>query len=105
MRHAAAPLFGLAPDGVYPATPVAGGAVRSYRTISPLPPYWGGIFSVALSVGSRLPGVTWRPVLWSPDFPPFPWQEQRLSGQLHEEVYWSWLALNRGVKPSIDFEV
>ena len=32
-----APLFGLAPDGVYPATSVASGAVRSYRTISPLP--------------------------------------------------------------------
>ena len=26
--------------------------------------------SVALSVGSRLPGVTWRSALWSPDFPP-----------------------------------
>jgi hypothetical protein len=31
------PLFGLAPGGVYPATGVAIGAVRSYRTISPLP--------------------------------------------------------------------
>jgi hypothetical protein len=31
------PLFGLAPDGVYPATPVTSRAVRSYRTISPLP--------------------------------------------------------------------
>ncbi len=30
----------------------------------------GGIFSVALSVGSRLPGVTWHPTQWSPDFPP-----------------------------------
>jgi len=30
-------LFGLAPGGVYPATTVASGAVRSYRTISPLP--------------------------------------------------------------------
>ncbi len=30
----------------------------------------GGIFSVALSVGSRLPGVTWHPALRSPDFPP-----------------------------------
>ena len=29
----------------------------------------GGIFSVALSVDSRRPGVTWHPVLWSPDFP------------------------------------
>ena len=31
----------------------------------------GGIFSVALSVGSHLPGVTWHPAQWSPDFPPF----------------------------------
>lgn len=31
------PLFGLAPSGVCPATSVARSAVRSYRTISPLP--------------------------------------------------------------------
>jgi hypothetical protein len=31
------PLFGLAPSGVYHATPVSGGPVRSYRTFSPLP--------------------------------------------------------------------
>src|SRR5206468_8305638 len=31
-----APLFGLAPCGVLPATRVATGAVRSYRTFSPL---------------------------------------------------------------------
>ncbi len=31
------PLLGLAPGGVCPAAPVAGGAVRSYRTLSPLP--------------------------------------------------------------------
>jgi len=30
-------LFGLAPGGVYPATAVTGSAVRSYRTLSPLP--------------------------------------------------------------------
>ncbi len=30
----------------------------------------GGLLSAALSVSSRFPGVTWRPVLWSPDFPP-----------------------------------
>ena len=57
-------------------------AVRSYRTISTLPflldpPYkrktlqaLGGVFSAALSVGSRPPGVTWHSALWSPDFPP-----------------------------------
>ena len=67
-------LFGLAPGGVYPATAVTSDAVRSYRTISPLPcagePAWGGIFSVALAVDSHRPGVTWHPAQWSPDFPP-----------------------------------
>ncbi len=32
------PLFDLAPGGVYLADAVTGGAVRSYRTLSPLPP-------------------------------------------------------------------
>lgn len=63
-------LFGLAPSGVYPAKAVTSLAVRSYRTISPLPAQAGGIFSVALSVGSRRPGVTRHFALWSPDFPP-----------------------------------
>jgi hypothetical protein len=53
-------------------------AVRSYRTVSPLPlpslltakGHLGGLLSVALSVSSHLPGVTWRSALWSPDFPP-----------------------------------
>jgi len=49
-------------------------AVRSYRTLSPLPTTVeteaGGLLSAALSVGSRPPGVTWHPALWSPDFPP-----------------------------------
>ena len=45
----------------------------------------GGIFSVALSVGSRPPGITWHPALWSPDFPPRskPMAEtERLPGRL-----------------------
>lgn len=47
-------------------------AVRSYRTVSPLPVPLraiGGLLSVALAVGSRRPGVTWHSALWSPDFP------------------------------------
>ena len=38
---------------------------------APFHPYLqaGGIFSVALSVGSHPPGVTWHPALRSPDFP------------------------------------
>ena len=63
------PLFGLAPGGVYPATTVASRAVRSYRTISPLPNKLGGIFSVALAISSRFPDVIWHPARWSPDFP------------------------------------
>jgi len=56
-------LLGLAPGGVFPATAVAGGAVRSYRTVSPLPAAElvgraGGVLSVALSLGSPPPGVT-----------------------------------------------
>jgi hypothetical protein len=57
-------LLGLAPGGVFPAAAVAGGAVRSYRTVSPLPPAQanpggaGGVLSVALSLGSPPPGVT-----------------------------------------------
>ena len=58
-------LFGLAPCGVYHASDITGGAVRSYRTFSPLPRREssyelpdvppkrgsrGGMFSVALAV-------------------------------------------------------
>ncbi len=42
-------IFGLAGGGVCPAGAVADAAVRSYRTISPLP--FGCVFSVALSRG------------------------------------------------------
>ena len=66
-------LFGLAPGGVCRADSVTRVAVRSYRTVSPLPApllALGGLLSVALSVGSRPPGVTWHLVRRSPDFPP-----------------------------------
>jgi hypothetical protein len=36
-KRATPPLFGLAPCGVCPAVAITGGAVRSYRTFSPLP--------------------------------------------------------------------
>jgi hypothetical protein len=39
--------------------------VRSYHTFSPLPCY-GGIFSVALSLGFPLPGVIWHCVFVEP---------------------------------------
>ena len=55
-------LFGLAPGGVCRAAGVTAGAVRSYRTVSPLPRLStragrGGLFSVALSLGSHPPDV------------------------------------------------
>jgi hypothetical protein len=60
------PLFGLAPGGVYRAAPVTSCAVRSYRTLSPLPAKAGGLLSVALSLGSPPPGVTRHPVSMEP---------------------------------------
>ncbi len=67
-------LFGLAPGGVYLAVACCHrrGALLPHpftltcRRIADI----GGLLSVALSVGSRPPGVTWHPALWSPDFPP-----------------------------------
>jgi len=43
------PLFGLAPGGVYPATAVTTGAVRSYRTFSPLPNFTNLGYSTKVS--------------------------------------------------------
>ena len=52
-------LFGLAPDGVYHARHITAPAVRSYRTLSPLPvTNEGGLLSAALSLGSPPPGIT-----------------------------------------------
>ena len=74
------PLFNLAPDGVCPAIRLATNAVSSYLAFSPLPAEAGGIFSVALSVASRLLGVTQHPALRSSDFPPFHRGSRRNSG-------------------------
>ena len=63
-------LLGLAPGGVFPAAAVAGGAVRSYRTVSPLPRQYttrrGGLFSVALSLGLPPPDVIRHPMSVEP---------------------------------------
>src|SRR5690606_23309528 len=57
---------------------------------APFHPYprRGGLLSVALSVGSRPPGVTWHLVRRSPAFPPYlPRQLQRLPGRLRAGGY------------------
>jgi hypothetical protein len=63
-------LFGLAPGGACRAASIAGAAVRSYRTLSPLPcvaeASQGGLLSVALSLGSPPAGVTRRHVVVEP---------------------------------------
>ena len=88
------PYLALLRVGLVLPRDVATRAVRSYRTISPLPALasFGGVFSVALSIGSRRPGVTWHPALRSPDFPPLGHANvvgQRLSGQLQAPLYQS----------------
>ena len=72
--HPKAILFGLAAGGVCTAGPVTRTAVGSYPAISPLPvasrrPI-GGMFSVALSIGSHRLAVSQHPALCCPDFPP-----------------------------------
>ena len=70
-------LFGLAPCGVYHAACIAAGAVRSYRTFSPLPrlPAQNGAVSSlwhwpSLRLDAQIPGVTRHTAPRSPDFPP-----------------------------------
>ena len=66
-------LFGLASGGVYRAVPVASNAVRSYRTLSSLLPRlarkserFGGLLSVALSLGSPPAAVSRHRVSMEP---------------------------------------
>ncbi len=89
-RAAPRPLFGLAPGGVCHAASVTSRAVRSYRTLSPLPvpadsgpAAIGGLLSVALSVALRRPGVTRHPALWSSDFPRWHLDHSRLHRDPH----------------------
>ena len=69
-RHRERCPLGLAPGGVYRATPVtrgAGGLLHHRFTLTPLAR--GGLFSVALSRGSPRVAVGNHPALRSPDFP------------------------------------
>jgi len=71
-RAAPSPLFGLAPRGVYPAGGITPAAVRSYRTISPLPSVSGRryIFCGTFRIPRGTPAVSRHAALWRPDFPP-----------------------------------
>src|SRR5690606_23114491 len=66
-------LFVLAPGGVCRAVACChrrGALLPHPFTLTGALRRLGGLLSVALSVGSRPPGVTWHLVHWSPDFPP-----------------------------------
>jgi hypothetical protein len=83
-------LLGLAPGGVFPAAAVAGGAVRSYRTVSPLPTsrhrYEPAVYFLWHFPWGRprrvLPGTV---PPWSPDFPLPGKAEERPSSRLAAE--------------------
>ena len=68
-------LLGLAPGGVFPAAAVADGAVRSYRTVSPLPPARSCRDRPAVYFLWHYPwgrprrGLPGTVPPWSPDFP------------------------------------
>ena len=63
-------LFGLAPDGVYPAVAVTGHAVRSYRTLSPLPHKEAVCFLWHFPWSHLRRTLSGAVFPWSPDFPP-----------------------------------
>ena len=78
LHFRATSLFGLAPGGVCRAVECChrrGALLPHHFTLASTrrrvsTRCFGGLLSVALSVGSRPPGVTWHLVHWSPDFPP-----------------------------------
>jgi hypothetical protein len=83
-RAAPPPLFGLAPRGACPASGIAAAAVRSYRTISPLPlpagvsasGEWRCIFCGAfreIRFERTPPAVSRHAARWRPDFPRSAW--------------------------------
>src|SRR5690348_8425449 len=103
-RSALPPLFGLAPGGVYPAASVAGNAVRSYRTFSPLPRFApfgaspGGSFSVALSLGLPPPDVIRHRMSMEPGLSSsaaFRRLRERPSGRLTLQAWGLWHAASR----------
>ena len=99
VRDRLAPLYGLAPGGVCRAGPVAGPAVRSYRTLSPLPAGLtaraGGLLSVALSLGSPPPGVTRLRASVEPGLSSTARRRRRPSGRLADSGYASTAARSR----------
>ena len=73
--HVMRSLFGLAPGGVCRAGLLPGSRCALTAPFHPCHASRRIVrryLSVALSVGSRRPGITWHRALWSPDFPRHP---------------------------------
>ena len=80
-------LLSLAPSGVFQRSLLPIEPVCSYHTFSPLPCY-GGLFSVALSLGSPPPGITWHCILVEPGLSSLLIKAiSRLSGQTNVIIY------------------
>ena len=79
--HGIGSLFGLAPGGVYHRHDCCQPRGALLPHLFTLTCKAGGFLSVALSVGSRPPGVTWRPDPLEPGLSSAP-MEQRSSDQL-----------------------
>ena len=85
--HGIVSLFGLAPGGVCRAGPLPDSRCALTAPFHPCHAFRRTVrryLSVALSVDSRRPGVTWHRALRSPDFPPS-LSRQRLSGRLRRQ--------------------
>ena len=74
LRDRLRPYSVLLPVGLAGRRPLPAGAVRSYRTVSPLPAVEpaGGLVSVALSLGLPPPDVIRHRVSMEPELPPPP---------------------------------
>src|SRR5271166_723250 len=83
-------LFGFAPGGACRAADVAAGAVRSYRTLSPLPrrTLLGRVRAVCFlwryPWGRPRRTLSGAASVWSPDFPPLR-EKRRPSGRLAQK--------------------
>jgi hypothetical protein len=105
----APPLFGLAPGGVCRAALVAKNAVRSYRTLSPLPATRPKAMGSAVCFLWHCPwGLPRRRLSgtvlpWSPDFPPRPITQnieaERPSGPLTSPIMASMASKSRPLHP------
>ncbi len=93
-------LFGLAPGGVCRAAPVASRAVRSYRTLSPLPLIREAVcFLWHFPWGHPRRTLSGTVLPWSPDFP-LTLEIRKTQFSLRSGHPANWHQQNKGIGPS-----